>query len=111
MTLHGEIAVDIQGDSHVARLNMNAFRLMCNDCSIQLAEIDKFMAEQPLTAIPKMIFWAVMNEADWLGVKRPKLEFDHFAAHIVSDPETFERYTNAVVSAMGGTEEVDDEGN
>ena len=36
--------------------------------------------------------------------KGPYVNFDHFAAHIVSDADTFEKMTNAVVAAMGGTE-------
>ena len=111
MTLHGEIAVDINGNKYTSRLNMNAFRLMCDDCFIELADIDSYMSKKPLTAIPKMIFWGVMNDADWRGETRPELNFDHFAAHIVSDADTFEKMTNAVVAAMGGTEGNEEKGN
>ena len=65
--LRGQTTVQIGDDTHDVLLNMNAFRLMCQARDMELAALDEFVNANPLEFVPTVVFWGMMNAADFAG--------------------------------------------
>ena len=74
-TLRGQTSVDIGGNEHEVLLNMNAFRLMTQDRGIELGDLDDFVSKNPLEFVPTVVFWGIMNAADFAGQDRPEVKY------------------------------------
>ena len=83
-TLRGQTSVEVGGKSHDILLNMNAFRLLTQDRGLELSSLDEFVSKNPLEFVPTVVYWGIMNAADFGGFARPDIAFDHLAAVAVS---------------------------
>ena len=99
--LRGQTTVQIGDDTHDVLLNMNAFRLMCQARDMQLAALDEFVNANPLEFVPTVVFWGMMNAADFAGTPRPDLSFDRLAAVVCADMEQFTQLSDAIGTSLG----------
>lgn len=112
-TLQGKFDIEVAGKKYSCHLNMNAFRLLCESENIALHELQKYMNEKPLTAVPKVLYFSVVNECHYRGKEvRGIPKFEQLAAHVVHDQETLQKYTELIGKAFGGEEDTpEEEGN
>jgi hypothetical protein len=99
--MRGETTVTIGGESIDVVLNMNAFRLMCQDRDMELSELDAFVNANPLEFVPCVVFWGVMNAADLKGEPRPDIAFNRLAAVVCGDMDQFTHLSEAIGSSLG----------
>ena len=57
----GEFKVDFKGKTLNALFTMNAVRLIIGGEKIKLSEFDKWLGDDPLTAIPTIAYYSVVN--------------------------------------------------
>ena len=100
-SLRGQTTVDVGDQSFDVLLNMNAFRLMCQDKGFELSELDEFVSKNPLDFIPTMVYWGVMNAADFKGEPRPEIPFNRLAAVVCGDMDQFTNLSEAIGSSLG----------
>lgn len=100
--------MDVGDESFDVLLNMNAFRLMCQDKGFELAELDEFVKRNALDFIPTMVYWGVMNAADLNGQPRPDVSFDRIAAVVLADMERFQELSEAI--GMSLSDQMGDDG-
>ena len=101
--LRGQTSIELGKDTHEVLLNLNAFRLLCKDKTMELTALDEFVNSDPLDFVPSVIYWGIMNAQDIKGQPRPEINFDHMSAIICSDLETFTELSEAVGQSMGST--------
>jgi len=109
--LRGQTTVEIGDNTFDVLLNMNAFRLLCQDRKIELAELDQFVNSSPLEFVPTVVFWGIMNAADFKGASRPEISFDHLAAVVCADLDQFNELSEVIGSSIGAGVEGDNSGN
>lgn len=106
-TLQAKFEVNLDGDIHEAHLSINAFRILSQKFGVKLDGLDKFMQEDPLTALPAIAYCGILNskmrKAEKFGI-----DFDQFCAMLLDDTESMERLTEAIGAAFGS--DVVDEG-
>lgn len=107
-SLRGQTTVTIGDDQFEVLLNMNAFRLMCQDRGMELQQMDDFLGKSPLDFVPSIVFWGIMNAADYKGDARPDITFDRLAAVVCADMDQFTQLSGAIGSSLGI--EVNDDG-
>ena len=100
-TLRGQTSVEIGGQEHEVLLNMNAFRLMTQDRGLELGDLDDFVSKNPLEFVPTVVFWGMMNAADFAGIPRPDISFDRLAAVVCADMEQFAQLSDAIGTSLG----------
>ena len=89
-SLRGQTTVTIGDDQFEVLLNMNAFRLMCQDRGMELQQMDDFLGKSPLDFVPSIVFWGIMNAADYKGDAR-------LTSHsIASPPSCVLTWTNSL---------------
>ena len=103
-SLRGQTKVQIGDDSFDCLLNMNAFRLLCQARDMELAELDEFVNGNPLEFVPSVVFWGLMNAADFAGITRPDISFDRVAAVVCADLDQFTALSEAIATSLGVTE-------
>ena len=99
--LRGQTTVRIGDETHDVLLNMNAFRLMCQARDMELAALDEFVNANPLEFVPTVVFWGMMNAADFAGTPRPDISFDRLAAVVCADMEQFTQLSDAIGTSLG----------
>jgi len=99
--MRGETIVTIGDETIDVLLNMNAFRLMCQDRDMELSELDEFVNANPLEFVPCVVFWGVMNAADFKGEPRPEIPFNRLAAVVCGDMDQFTHLSEAIGSSLG----------
>ena len=99
-SLRGQTTVDVGDQSFDVLLNMNAFRLMCQDKGFELHELDEFVKKNALDFIPTMVYWGVMNAADLNGRERPDVTFDRIAAVVLADMDKFQELSEAIGASV-----------
>lgn len=99
--LRGQTTVTIGDNTFDVLLNMNAFRLLCQDKGMELVELDDFVNANPLDFVPSVVFWGVMNAADFAGTERPELSFNRLAAVVCADMEQFTALSEAIGTSLG----------
>lgn len=99
--LRGQNLVTIGDDTFDVLLNMNAFRLMCQDRDMELSELDEFVNANPLEFVPSVVYWGVMNAADFAGIDRPEIPFNRLAAVVCGDMEQFTNLSEAIGASLG----------
>ena len=110
-TLRGEFAFAVGKKRYNASLTLNSLRLMCQAHGKKIEEIDKWMAEDPLTAVCAFCFFGVKNDGLRKG-KDPKLpDFETFCAQALDDDDTIASMMEAVTQAIGGSEDAPASGN
>ncbi len=109
-TLRGQFTFKLGKKSYSASLNLNALRMMCIAFGVKLDSLDKWLNEDPLTAIPAFAYYGVKNEAARKGKDSNLPEFEQFCALALENQETLELMMAAVTDALGGSED-DKEGN
>lgn len=100
-TLRGQTSVTLGGQEHEVLLNMNAFRLMTQDRGIELGDLDDFVSKNPLEFVPCVVFWGIMNAADFAGQDRPEIKFDHVAAAVCADMDKFNVLSSSIGESLG----------
>ena len=99
--LRGQTTVTICESTFDVLLNMNAFRLLCQDRNMELAELDDFVNANPLDFVPSVVYWGVMNAADFNGIDRPEIPFNRLAAVVCGDMEQFTNLSEAIGASLG----------
>jgi len=99
--LRGELSVNINNTVIPALVNMNAFRLLSDRYNITLAEIDEQLNNDPLNAVPKIVFCGMLNHCQRHGKPESSLpSFEQICAFVCEDEKTFLQITNDVVATM-----------
>jgi len=85
-----------------ALLNMNCFRILCQDQGMDLADLDHFATSNALEFVPAVLWAGVKNAAVYHGKDLPKgLGFDRFAALVLADPNAITAYAAQISEALG----------
>jgi len=105
--LRGEFTFDINGKKYEAVITLNALRMMCQADGISLNGIEKYMQEDPMTAICSLTYWGIKNAAMRKGKDSKLMGFEQFCALVLDDGETFESLSAAVMQTLNP----EDEGN
>ena len=105
--LRGEFTFEINKKKYEAVITLNALRMMCQADNVKLADLDKYMAEDPMTAICSMTYWGIKNAAMRKGKDLKFMSFDQFCALVLDDGDTFESMSTAVMQTLNP----EDEGN
>ena len=100
-TLRGQTSVEVGGKSHDILLNMNAFRLLTQDRGLELSSLDEFVSKNPLEFVPTVVYWGIMNAADFGGFACPDIAFDHLAAVVCADLDKFNMLSEAIGESLG----------
>ena len=107
-TLSGKFEVELGGKKWTCHLSMNAFRILCEKEYIKFTEMQSFLSEKPLSAVPKVIYYGILNNLILTkqDVEKKLPDFEWFAAVLLDDPGSLEGYTEKIALAFGG--EADD---
>jgi len=108
-TIKGEFTFTLGKKKYNASLSLNALRMMCNAFQIKLGELDKWLEEDSLTAIPAFAYYGVKNDSARKGKDSGLPDFEQFCALALEDGDTLEQMMTAVTEALGGQD--DDKGN
>ena len=60
-SFRGEFQVEVDKKKVECLLTMNALRIFSKEESVKLSEFDKYMTEDPLTAIPTLAYYSHLN--------------------------------------------------
>lgn len=104
-TLRGQFSFELGKKKYEASLSLNALRLMCNAMGVKLADIDTWLNDDPLTAVPAFAYYGVKNEAARKAKDSNLPDFEQFCALALDDQETLDGMMKAVTAALGGGEE------
>ena len=103
--LRGEFTFQINKKTYEAVITLNALRMMCQADGIKLGEIDKYMQEDPMTAVCSLTYWGIKNAAMRKGKDIKLMGFDQFCALVLDDGETFDKMSSAVMDTLSPSEE------
>jgi hypothetical protein len=102
-TFRGEFEVTYKGKTHKALFTMNAIRICLKGEGIVLENFDKWIQADPLTAVPSIAYYSILNHCiqndKKFGAKK-----EQFIATLV-DSEEFENVAEAITHAMSTGEE------
>jgi hypothetical protein len=110
-SLRGEFTFSVGKKKYDAVLTLNALRLMCQQFKMPLDKLDKWMAEDPLTAVPAFCYYGAKNAALRKNKSIDLPDFDVWCAQCLDDQDTVESMMAAVSEALGGEEEASEKGN
>jgi len=100
----GEYTVTFKGKETKALFTMNAIRLILNGEKIQLPDFEKWVGEDPLTAIPSIAYYSVMNWHVRNGKKFGAAK-EQFIAEMLDEDGNLETISDAISVAMSTGEE------
>lgn len=110
-SLRGELQVQAGPLTLHALLNMNAFRLMCQDMDMELKDLDTLATSNALDFVPGVLWAGVKNWCLYHGEAMPEgLDFDRFAALVLADGDALTRYADDIGTALGFGVDGDDAG-
>ena len=111
-TLRGQIEVTAGDFKLPALLNMNCFRILCQDHDMELAGLDELATRNALEFVPAVLWAGVKNSAAYHGKDLPEgLGFERFAALLLADADAITHYAEAISESMGfGGEDEGQEG-
>lgn len=98
----GEFEVTVKKKKVKGTFTMNAIRLVMRGEGVSMDGFDKYIAEDPLTAIPTIGYYACINEAVKSG-KELKLNKEQFIAEVL-DNGGLDAISDAVAKAFGSEE-------
>jgi hypothetical protein len=113
-TLSGKFEVELGGKKWTCHLSMNAFRILCEKEYIKFEEMQSYLSDKPLSAIPKVIFYGILNNLILTkqDVEKKLPDFEWFAAMLLDDPGSLESYSEKIGLAFGGEPaDTEDSGN
>ena len=87
------------GNEHEVLLNMNAFRLMTKTAASSWETSTS--SKNPLEFVPTVVYWGIMNAADFAGQERPEVKFDHVAASVCADMDKFNALSTSIGDSLG----------
>jgi hypothetical protein len=102
-TFRGEFEVEFKGKKHSALFTMNAIRLILNGEGIKLEKFEEWIAADPLTAIPSIAYYSVLNWHVQNG-KKFGANKEMFIAQIL-DGGDMEAVTEAIGAALSTGDE------
>lgn len=109
-TLSGKFEVEIGKKKYTCHLSMNAFRLLCEREDLKFAEMDDYLQQRPLTAVPKVIYYGLVNNIYSTNGKLDSLpEYEFFASQVLESPQNLEKYTELIGKAFMGEAELAEE--
>ena len=103
--IRGEFSFSLGKKKYQASLTLNALRLMCNAFNVKLDSLDKWLNDDPLTAVPAFAYYGVKNKAARAGKDSGLPDFEQFCAQALDDAETLQTMRQAVTAALGGDSE------
>ena len=102
--MRSEFAVTIDGKELTGVLNLNAFRLLSQRFKVGLSELDTWLGQNPLEALPALAYCGVINRAVREGVPGPG-EFELFAARFFDVEENITAVSEGIENAFGPQDE------
>lgn len=109
--LSGKFDVAIGKKNYKCHLSMNAFRILCEKEGLKFNEMQTWMNENPLVAVPKMIYYGLVNHIHFSNGDLSTLPaLEYVSAHILESMEDLEAYSNKIAIAFGGEDSADQEG-
>ena len=104
-TFRGEFEVTIRNKKVKGAFTMNALRLVMREEGLKLEAFDKYLSDDPLTAIPTIGYFSCISEAVKNG-KELKLGKEQFIAECI-DNGGMDIIAEALTNAMGSDEEAE----
>ena len=102
-TFKGELSIKLEKKTYKVLLTINSLRLLCQAEKIRLDEFDKFMQEDPLTAMCSMAYWGAKNAS--IRKKQDLPNFDLWCAMCLEDMETFEALSQDILATLAPEDE------
>lgn len=94
----GEFEVTVKKKAMKGAFTMNALRLVMREEKIKLDEFDKYLSEDPLTAVPTIGYFSIVSEAAKSG-KKVGITLDAFIAEVL-DSGQLETISDALANAL-----------
>jgi hypothetical protein len=94
----GEFEVTVKNKAMKGAFTMNALRLVMREEKIKLDEFDKYLSEDPLTAVPTIGYFSIVSEAAKNG-KKVGITLDAFIAEVL-DSGQLEAISDALANAL-----------
>jgi hypothetical protein len=108
-SLSGQFSIQVGKKKYQCHLSMNAFRLMCEQKGISLAEMQQQLAHNPLSAVPQVLHAGLLTHCFFHNKPIDDLpEFEYFAARVLDTPESLEKYAEHIRVAFEGEEKKDE---
>lgn len=108
-TLQAKFEIDLDGKKVAAHLSINAFRILTQKFGVKLDGLDKYMQEDPMTALPAVAYCGVLNASMRKGEKF-EMGFDQFCAILLDSTESMETLSEAISAAFGTEDDSEGEG-
>jgi len=99
-SFRGEFEVTVRNKKVKGAFTMNAIRLVMREEKLKLEDFDKYLSEDPLTAIPTIGYFSCVSEAVKSG-KELKMGKEQFIAEVL-DNGGLDAISEALTHAMGG---------
>lgn len=97
----GELTINIAGKEVQAAITMNAIRMTLTNEGLSWEALNSFMAKDPLTALPKIVYYGVVNKALLEGKKTKHMDIEQFIAHFYADDSNLELASETIAEALG----------
>jgi hypothetical protein len=98
----GEFKIDFKNKKHDALFTMNALRLILKNEKIDLKDFDSWVSSDPLTAVPLIAYYSVVNSCVYSG-KKFAADKEVFIAEIL-DSGQIDIISEAIADAMSSEE-------
>jgi len=98
-TLRGEFELNILDKKEKCLLTLNALRMFSQAEKIKLDEFDKYMSEDPLTAMPMLAYYAYLNSRLKKQAKGKSVNKDLFISEVL-DSNDIEVVSGFIADAM-----------
>jgi len=100
-TLRGQLEIKVGKKKFKSLINLNALRLFCQQENITLAEFEEHSTKHSMDMICKLAYIGIKNNCLLNGETTPEIDYEVFAAHVLSDNEEFTKLSEAFGKALG----------
>lgn len=107
----GELTINIGGKEIEAAITMNAIRMTLVNEGLSWDQLNSFMAKDPLSALPKIVYYGMVNKALLDGKKAKHMDIEQFIAHFYADDNNLELASETIAESLGVEVTRDNEGN
>jgi hypothetical protein len=104
-TLNGIAEFQMDGKKYTMRLTLNALRMCSKGMDVKFSEFQNWLEKDPLTSVPALCYYGVINQIKFTGSDEDLEDFDTFCARALDDSAVFEELTELVVNILTGGEE------
>ncbi len=104
-TLNGTASFEMDGRKYEMRLTLNALRMCSHKMEVKFTDFQSWLESDPLTAVPALCYYGVVNHNSFTGSEIELEDFDTFCSRALDDGKTFEELTDLVVTILAGGEE------